>query len=479
MIRNLLPALAASVLALAASALALSAPCAWADSYTDHIVVELSTSHRVVVDDNADPALPNPDAVNSQILQTGLPMYVVNVAKDRTVVARGNSEAADDVIWQSLYDTHNPVTDPIAVNGQSHKPPLMLLVIDARGYHAKSYDVSQAIADATGPNIQQAAARHHGDLNGAVSDFVSLMAGTPSSGPVVGNEPQPSNSNPAWAWAVGVVLFTLIVLVPTVLFGRFVYRRRQEKTDWRDRVKHAINSAHADVANLAEEVLKGKDVSQAQNRATLALADADRAYEAGDIAEAASQVRIAQGEIGRAYRALDPEAEKPAHSHVEGIGDGLTHHRTKTTITATSPKGNRKTISNSDYRPRPKPGYRNYYLGGFCNDVYFFPGYYPYPFWMDGWNWSPADVTTSNEQVTAYHESAYGYGSGGSSAAFGSSGDSGHRSGGGSAAYTSSPHHHTSFLDSGSSHDGGSAGLGGFFGGGFSGGSSSGGSAGF
>lgn len=446
------------VLPLVAGMLVLLAPSGWADSYSDTIVGQLNAGSRVVVDKNANPMLPNPETINSQILQTGLPMVVVNIAKSQTNLgAKKHANLATDPIRNSLYDTHNALTNPIQVNGQPHKPPLIILVTDGTGYHAWAYDVTQSIASAAGPNILQAAEEHHDDLNGAVSAFISLMASTPNTGPVVSNEPAP----PApinW----GLWLFVALAIVGVVLVVRFYYRGHREKIERRDRVRNRINVAEADVNNLAEEVLKGEDVSGAQNRATSALADAKDALDRDDIADAASKVGIAETEIQLAYQGLSHYT--PSHSHVVAFEDDVPKHaRKKATVTATSPKGNWVTISNNDYRTQPESGYRNYYRGGTYNAVYFYPGYYPYPFWAMGWGWSPTDVILTDELLADHSD-------------------------GGSAAYTPAPSHHSS--SSGSSSGGDSAGFAGGFGvggfdvgssggGGFDGGSSGGGSAGF
>lgn len=488
------------VLPLVAAMCALSAPSAWADtSYNNMIVSQLSAAHRVVVDRNADPALPEPEAINNQIVPTGLPLYVVNIAKNQTDPHSMDSDGAVATlpIKNALYATHNPITNPIKVPDQNgnpvdHNPPLIILVIDGNGYHARAYDVTQSIADAAGPKIKQSAAEHSHNLYGTVSAYISMMASTPSTGPVVSNvpppppPPQPTN----WAFAWGILWFfvSIVALGALGFVVRFFYRGHQDRVERRDRVRNRINRVRADLVLLAEEVLKGEDVSQANNRAQSAMADADDALARGDLSNAASYVGIAEEQIQQAYRGLSHEM--PSHSHVGVFEDVLKKHdRKKAKVTATSPKGNRVTIDNADYRTRSEAGYRNHLdRGGMYNGAYFNPGYYPYPFWGSGWGWSPTDVILMDEVLRDRRDSSYSdyhhdY-SGGGSAGVGSG--SGRHSGGGSAGFSSPApsHHHSS--SSGSSSGGGSTSFGGFGGGGFGGfggggggDSSGGGSAGF
>jgi hypothetical protein len=50
------------------------------------------------------------------------------------------------------------------------------------------------------------------------------------------------------------------------------------------------------------------------------------------------------------------------------------------------------TINNNSYSTTQQPGYMHYYGGGYYNGVFFYPGYYPYPFWGPGWGWAFTDV---------------------------------------------------------------------------------------
>jgi hypothetical protein len=54
--------------------------------------------------------------------------------------------------------------------------------------------------------------------------------------------------------------------------------------------------------------------------------------------------------------------------------------------------GKTVTINNNNYATTQQPGYQNYYGGGYYNGMFFYPGFYPYPFWGLGWGWAITDV---------------------------------------------------------------------------------------
>lgn len=462
-----------------------ASPTAWADSYTDVMAGQLSPSNRVVVDTNANPKLPNPSAINDQINQANVPIWVVNVAKDQT------GSISPDSIKDALYAAHNPITNSVQVgDNPNHNPPLIIEVIDAKGYHARAFDVSQQVADAVDPNIKSASAHHRGDLNGAVSDFVSTMAAVPNTGPPAASSqpttPGPSDNTGWWVfmWVVLAIIFigVLIWLSSLANYSLKERRRRNEATN------DKINSVEADVNDLADAVLQGVDVSTYQTKAALALSSAQAARKKGKWAEAASQVGIAQRYVDDAYGKVKPD--KDAIKATPG------RQRKAATVAAVDASGTARAIDNTNYKRTKTNHYRNYYAGGETNGVYFYPGWYPYPFWT--YTWNDSDVMMGNTVLhdqwrgdydsapvsTGWATSAPSYSDFGGSSRY-----SGSSSGSGSAGFSSpapSHHHSSSSSSSGSSYSGGSSssssgGSSDFGGGGgsFGGDSSGGGSAGF
>lgn len=454
-------------------------PNAFAD-YTDTatnkpIVALLTTANHVVVDPKASPALPNPDAINNQIMQTGLPMWVVNVAKNQTVPGSQEKTGALATlpVKNALFDSNNPITNKITVNGEQRDPPLIILVIDANGYHARAFNVNQSIADATGPSIVQSAANHRKDLNGTVSAFVSAMAGTPATGPVISNVPPPPPPPQPMNWAFAWALLWAAVAGAVGVAGWWLWCEvaagRERRAHERNAVQDRINNAQFDIANLAQEVLKGQDVSAEQMRAELSLSNAEKAMKDGDIANARSHAGIAQRDIDAAYRVINPDRHTPQREHVTALSNVPKKDRRKTRVRATSPRGDHVTIKNHDYKMHSLPGYRNYYEGGVYEGVPFPAGWYPYMFWSNNWSWAPSDVVAYDEPL---HHDFSGSHDGGASTTFDHS-DSGHRNSGASASFSEPTHHHSSSGsdDSGASTSFGSPSI--------SGGSDGGGSAGF
>ena len=457
------------ILSIVAILFAFFAPSAWADPPTPtDIVAQLNTGQRVYVDPDAAPKLPNAQAVNDQILQTGLPMIVINVAASQTAPTDAPPQQSTDPFYAALYATHNPLTKDIQVDGKPHKPPLIILVFDSKNYHAFSYDVSASIAAATGPDMIQAAAGHHGDINGAISAFISRLAGTQVVGPVLDNpdvvpvppaqptnDVQPRNYWLAWAFLsvlVGIVVLGIVIVVTFTIAGG-----RRAKAKDRELVQDRINRARKDVDRLAYEVLKGKDVTAEQNSAAMSVGTAEEAFKRGDTASARSHVGIAETDIAAAYAVINPGRRVPRRAHVFALDDVPRARRRRTKITATSPQGKPVAISNTDYKTRSASGYRNYYPGGVYGGVLFPPGWYPSCFWTGGWTWTPADVVYTNTPLPIQTPADYGYGaysSGGASASINNAGDSGRSSGGSSAPRVSIPepahHHHSSSIDYGS-----------------------------
>ncbi len=453
---------------------AFVAPSAWADppAPTD-IVAQLSPGQRVYLDPDAAPRLPNPQAINDQIRQTGLPMVVIDVAASQTAPADAAPRQSTDPFYAALHATHNALAKDIQVEGKPHRPPLIILVVDSKNYHAFSYDVSPSIAAATGPDMIQAAAGHHGDINGAVSAFISLLAGTQVTGPVLDNPdavpPPPAHPtndaqprNYALAWAFLWVSVGFVVLVLIIALWHTIAERRRTKAGDRELVQDRINRARKDVDRLAYEVLKGTDVSAEQNSAAMSVGTAEDAFQRGDLAGARSHVGIAEADIAAAYAVINPGRHIPTRAHVFALDAVPKARRRRTTITATSPQGRPVVISNADYKTRAASGYRNYYPGGMYGGVPFPAGYYPHLFWTGGWTWTPADIVATNSPLPTHSPADYGYTSGGASVSIDNVGDSGRSAGGSSAPLASTPepahyHHFSSTADYGSWTGGASA----------------------
>jgi flagellar biosynthesis/type III secretory pathway M-ring protein FliF/YscJ len=124
----------------------------------------------------------------------------------------------------------------------------------------------------------QAAGGHHGDINGAVSAFISRLAGTQVTGPVLDNPdagPPPSSQptnyaqprNYAFAWAFLWVFVGFVILGIIITLAYTIAEGRRAKAKDRELAQDRINRARKDVDRLAHEVLKGKDVSAEQNSA--------------------------------------------------------------------------------------------------------------------------------------------------------------------------------------------------------------------
>jgi hypothetical protein len=363
--------------------------CADPPTPTD-IVAQLNTDQRVYVDSEAAPKLADPKAINDQILRTGSSMIVINVAASQTAPTDASPRQSTDPFYDALYATHNPLTNDIQVDGKPHRPPLIILVFDSKNYHAFAYDVSASIAAATGPDMIQAAAEHHGDTNGAISAFISRLAGSQVTGPVWDNSatvsPTPASApsttysaprNHTLAWAFGSVLVGLFVVGMAIALVFTLAEGRRAKANDREVIQDRINRARKDVDRLAHEVLKGKDVSVEQNSAAMSVGTAEAALRRGDMASARSHVGIAEAEIAAAYAVVNPGRRVHRRAF-----DDVPKAPRRTGITARSRQGKRVTVSNSDYKRRSVSGYRNYYPGGMCGGVPFPAGWYPYPFWV-------------------------------------------------------------------------------------------------
>ena len=141
----------------------LLGPSARADSYTDDVVGRFNGQTHVVADPAARPPLQNPDALNQQILtsrwtwSSAPPVWVAAVAPSQTGITTPDA-------------VHN------AILGRDAAFSGVILVIDARGYHVRAYNVPRVIADSVDPLLGESAKDHRNDPSGATSEFVSRLA---------------------------------------------------------------------------------------------------------------------------------------------------------------------------------------------------------------------------------------------------------------------------------------------------------------
>src|ERR1700733_5612814 len=166
----------------------LVAPSAWADTYTEQVADKFQAQTHVVADPAAKPPLQNPEAINEQILTNSWtwssrpPVWVAAVAPDQTGVT------TPDAIHDVILGRHP------AFSG-------VILVIDAKGYHVRAYDVPKAIADDVDHILGQAAKHHRNDPNGATSEFVSKLAGVNVAAGAPATSSRTANAkHTSWTW---------------------------------------------------------------------------------------------------------------------------------------------------------------------------------------------------------------------------------------------------------------------------------------
>jgi hypothetical protein len=383
--------------ALAATALAATlalAPGAAADTYTNQVAGKFGPSNHVVADPTAVPALPNPGAINGQILATHKPIYVAAVSAQQNVT---------------------PDQLEGALAARTGKFEGVVLVVDRAGYHAKAYNAPANVAATIPGLVNQIAADNHRNVQGAVSEFVSRLAALKA--PVAAPAPHRDYS---WLWTV---LWSVLGLVGAGLVvyatARFVGKRNADKEIARakaEKIRSEIISLQPRVDALNEAVvISDVSVSSQANTATRELSDAKAALANGAYADANAHLLVVRTQVAAGEKLLNPkintiystpEATRVAGSAAEKASAPSTVHQA--TVSAKNPStGKTVIINNNDYRQSSGAGYNNYYGGGWHNGIYFYPGYYAYPFWGVGWGWSPADVLLTEAIL---HEGYYGHG---------------------------------------------------------------------
>lgn len=354
-----------ALVAVALFATLFFAPVAHADSYTDALASKFAPNRHVVADTAATPPLANADKLNAQVLGVrNTPIWIAAVAANQTGIT------TPDALHAALK--HNGV----------------YLVIDAKGYHDKAFGVTSTVANGVAGAMSSSAADHHNDPYGATSEFVSKVAAmsNPTNLTPVAT-PKPARSlNWLW-WTLGIIAAIAAVLAAIWAFAAAAAsreRREREQNSLRtDLITHQGN-----LDDLDSAVVDGADVSTQQRKATVALGNAQDAYDQGDYTAARAHLRTVVAAVAQADRKL----HKAATPDLSAVAAVAPEARKSATVQATDPSGAHITINNTNYRTSRSSGYNNYYGGGMLNGMYFYPGYYPYNYWGSGWGWSPTDV---------------------------------------------------------------------------------------
>jgi hypothetical protein len=359
----------------------LVAPAAAADTYTDQVVARFDAHTHVVADSAGRPPLQNPEQVNQQILTTrwawssAPPLWVAAVAPNQTGVT--TPDAIHDVIL-----------------GRNSEFSGVILVIDAKGYHVRAYNVPKPVADNVDPLMSQSARDHRNDPFGATSEFVGKLADVNvASGSRVTTSPVTSQKHTSYSplWTMLILIGIVLAVVGLIVFAVSRNSKRRKDAEARDQVKQELIDAESGVSDINNAVVTGSgvDVSAEATKANSSLYEARNAYQSGDYTAARAHLRVVQSTVARAYQKLYPEA-KPDVNAVNSVPES---DRKQASVQTTNPEtGQSVTINNNNYSTSPQPGYQNYYGGGYHNGMFFYPGYYPYAFWGPGWGWGLTDV---------------------------------------------------------------------------------------
>jgi hypothetical protein len=265
----------------------------------------------------------------------------------------------------------------------------VILVIDAKGYHVRAYDVPKAIADNVDPILGQAARDHHNDPYGATSEFVSKLADVfVAAGAPASTSPgaDAKHSSGMWPW-VAVIVFVAVIAGLLWLPAR--NRKRRKDAEAHDQIKQGLIAAESDVSDLDNAVVttSGPDVSAEMLKANSSLGAARKAYGAGDYSAARAHLRVLRTTVAKANRKLG----------IAAVTSVPEEDRKQASVQTRDPDtGKTVTIDNNNYATTQQPGYQHYYGGGYYNGMFFYPGFYPYAFWGPGWGWSLGDVLMMN-----------------------------------------------------------------------------------
>jgi uncharacterized membrane protein YgcG len=366
----------------------LLAPSAWAETYTEQVVGKFQAQTHVVADPAAKPPLQNPEAINQQILTRSWtwsshpPIWVAAVAPDQTGVT------TPDAIHDIIVGRHPSFSG-------------VILVIDAKGYHVRAYDVPKAIADNVDSILGQAARNHHNDPHGATTEFVSTLAdvnvaaATPAR-----TSPTADAEHRSSMWLPALFVLVLVLAVIGLLWIPARNRKRRNHAAARVRAKQGLIAAESDVSDLDNAMLttSGPDVSAETLKANSSLSAARKAYQARDYAAAQAHLGVVRSTVAKANRKLNFVA-------VTSVPE---NDRKQASVRARDPDtGKKVTIDNNNYVTTQQPGYQHYYGGGYHHGMFFYPGFYPYPFWGSGWSWPLTDVLLMDSLLNDHWDGDY------------------------------------------------------------------------
>ena len=327
---------------------------------------------HVVADSAARPPLQNADQLNQQILS-----------------ASWSWSSAPQLWVAAVAPGQTGVTTPDAIHdiflGRTSGFSGVILVIDAKGYHVRAYNVPKAVADNVDPLMGQSARDHRNDPYGATSEFVQKLAGVNVAS---GSRVTTSPVGHAEAQQLFLAVDDADPHRHRAGSGRPAHgsscvgnSKRRRDAEARDQVKQELIDAESGASDIDNAVLNNSevDVSAEALKANASLYDARKAYEAGDYG-------AARAHLG----SCSPRWPRPTRSSTSLAGPiRRSEDRKQATVHTRNPEtGQPVTINNNNYSTTQQPGYSNYYGGGYYNGMFFYPGYYPYAFWGPGWGWA-------------------------------------------------------------------------------------------
>jgi hypothetical protein len=245
--------------------------------------------------------------------------------------------------------------------------------------------VPKAIADDVDPILRQAARDHHNDPSGATSEFVrnlasvNVAAGAPATTSPTANA---KHTSWTWLWVTLIVIFALIV---GLIWLPARNRKRRKNAEAHEQIKQGLIAAESDVSDLDNAVVttSGPDVGAETLKANSSLSAARKAYQAGDYSAARAHLGVVRATVAKANRKLN----------IIAVTSVPEEDRKQAAVQTRDPDtGKTVTINNNNYATAQQPGYQHYYGGGYYNGMFFYPGFYPYPFWGPGWGWPLTDV---------------------------------------------------------------------------------------
>ena len=356
----------------------LLAPSASADSYTDQVVAKFDAQTHVVADPAANPPLQNADRLNQQILSSRWswssrpPVWVAAVSPSETGVT-----TADAI--HNAFVTRDPGFSGV------------ILVVDAKGYHVRAYNVPRVIAEEVDPLMAVSARDHHNDPYDATSEFVSRLADVNvASGAPATTSPVANAKHASWVglWVALILIGGVLVVAGLIWFAVSRNRKGRRDAEARDQIKQQLIVAESEVSDLDNAVMTNSetDVSAESLKANASLYDARKAYNARDYSAARAHLGVVRSTVARANRKLYP-------ANVAAVTSVPDEDRKQASVRARNPDtGEYVTINNNNYSTTQQPGYSHYYPGGYYNGMFFYPGFYPYAFWGAGWGWALTDV---------------------------------------------------------------------------------------